>query len=603
MAAPLDPNTFKEALIILGSAAVVIPVFYRLNVSPVLGFLLVGMAVGPFGLGAFAGQVPLLSWVTIPHQEDIELFAEFGVVFLMFMIGLELSFERLRTMRNFVFGLGSLQLVLCSVAIALIAAAVGVGLVPAIIIGTALAMSSTAVVVQILSEEKRLGTLVGRSTFSVLLLQDVAVVPVLFGVSMLALEVEGGGGSMLSRFGIALAQAAFAIAVLIAGGRLLLRPLFRQVAKTRSPELFMAACLLVIMGTSMITAVAGLSAAMGALIAGLLLAETEYRRQVEVLVEPFKGLLVGVFLISVGMSLDLIHVAQAPLAVAAAAIGLVVVKMLIVAPTARFFNLPWIAGLQAGLLLGAGGEFGFVVLNLAVREDLVPAAMGKFALLAAALTMASIPLLSKLGSLLERRLPTKSDDPVAAIPLPDDETPRVLVAGFGRVGEIVAAMLQTHGVPYMAVDSDIRVVSKARAEGKPVYYGDMKNLEFLRRCHLETARALVVTMDMRAAVDQVVAAARAERAALLIIARAKDARHAAHLYGMGVSHAVPETIEASLQLSEAVLVDVGVPTGPVIASIHEKRAEFRAQIQEASPEGTEVLIGRRRLRDVKPAET
>ncbi len=596
MAAAIDPGTFKEALIILGSAAVVIPVFYRLKLSPVLGFLLVGMAVGPFGLGAFASQYPALSWVTIPNHEDIELVAEFGVVFLMFMIGLELSFERLRTMRNFVFGLGSIQLIVSSLAIAMLCLLVGMQLVPAIIIGMALAMSSTAVVVQVLSEEKRLGTSVGRSSFSVLLFQDIAVVPILFGVSMLALDVEGG---ILGRFGIAIGQAAFAVVALIAGGRLLLRPLFRQVAKTRSPELFMAACLLVIMGTSLITAIAGLSAAMGALIAGLLLAETEYRRQIEVLIEPFKGLLVGVFLISVGMTLDLVQVVQTPVAVVIAAAGLVALKTLIVAPTARLFGLSWLTGIQAGLLLGAGGEFSFVVLNLAVGEGLVPPATGEFALLAAAITMASIPLLSKLGKMLEQQLPANMDGPIAQIAVPDDQTPRVIIAGFGRVGQVVASMLDAHSVPYIAIDSDIRVVSKGRENGQRVYYGDMKNVEFLRRCHLDTARAVVITMDSRAAVDQVVAVARAERKDLQIIARAKDARHAAHLYRMGVSHAVPETIEASLQLSEAVLVDVGVAMGPVIASIHEKRSQFQAQIQEAVPEGVEIQIGRRRLRDVK----
>lgn len=600
MAATIDPGTFKEALIILGSAAVVIPIFYRLKLSPVLGFLLVGMAVGPFGLGAFAAQYPALSWVTISNPEDINLVAEFGVVFLMFMIGLELSFERLHTMRNFVFGLGSIQLVLSSVVLASLTLFAGMDLVPAIIVSVALAMSSTAVVVQVLSEEKRLGAVVGRSSFAVLLFQDIAVVPILFGVSMLALDV---GGGVLGRFGLALGQAALAVVALIAGGRLVLRPLFRQVAKTRSPELFMAACLLVIMGTSLLTAIAGLSAAMGALIAGLLLAETEYRRQIEVLIEPFKGLLVGVFLISIGMSLNLVQVAEQPLAVVFAATSLVALKALIVAPAARLFGLSWLTGIQAGLLLGAGGEFSFVIINLAMGEGLVPAAIGEFALLVAAITMASIPLLSKLGKMLEQRLPADTGNPVTEIPVPDDKTPRVIIAGFGRVGEVVAAMLDKHGVQYVAIDADIRVVTRGRESGKPVFYGDMKNVEFLRRCHLGTARAVVITMDSRTAVDQVVAVARAERKDLQIIARAKDARHAAHLYRMGVSHAVPETIEASLQLSEAVLVDVGVAMGPVIASIHEKRSEFQAQIQEAAPEGTEIQIVRRRLRDIKPSET
>jgi CPA2 family monovalent cation:H+ antiporter-2 len=596
MATAIDPGAFKEALIILGSAAVVIPIFYRLSVSPVLGFLLVGMAFGPSGVGNLAQGLPWLQAITITNKEDIALVAEFGVVLLLFMIGLELSFERLRTMRRFVFGLGSLQLAISSLVIAAIAALFAVGFTAAMVIGLALALSSTAVVVQVLSEEKRLGAPVGRASFAVLLLQDIAVVPVLFAFSMLGFEAEG---AILGRFGVAMAQAALAVVALIAAGRLLLRPLFRQVARTRSPELFMAACLLVIIATSLFTAIAGLSPAMGALIAGLLLAETEYRRQIEVLIEPFKGLLVGVFLISVGMSLDLAQIARDPMAVLAVAAGLVALKAAIVAPLARAFGLTWIAGLQSGLLLGAGGEFGFVVLSLALSLGLIPAAGAEFALLAVALTMASIPLLSRLGLMLERMRTAAAPDPVTLAALPDDEVPRVIIAGFGRVGQLVAAMLETHGVPYLAADMDISVVVHARSAGKPVFYGDVRNIEFLRRCRIDQARAFVVTMDSRAALDEAVTTARQERRKLQIIARAKDARHAAHLYSIGASHAVPETIEASLQLSEAVLTDVGVPAGPVIASIHEKRSAIRAQIQEAAPEGTEVVTGRRRLRDVK----
>jgi CPA2 family monovalent cation:H+ antiporter-2 len=316
------------------------------------------------------------------------------------------------------------------------------------------------------------------------------------------------------------------------------------------------------------------------------------------MIDPFKGLLVGVFLISVGMSLDLAQVMAEPIAVILAVLSLIALKTLIVAPAARLFGLSWLAAVQSGLLLGAGGEFGFVVISLAASLGLVSAGLSEFALLVVALTMASIPLLSKLGVLLEQRLPEAESNPIAAIPPPADETPRVIVAGFGRVGQVVAAMLEAHSVPYLAIDMDIAVVAKGRDAGKPVFYGDVRNVDFLRRLRIDSARAFVVTMDARKAVDEAVLAARTERPGLQIIARAKDARHAAHLYRMGASHAVPETIEASLQLSEAVLIDVGVPTGPVIASIHEKRSEIRAEIEESAPEGAEI-VGRRRLRDVK----
>jgi CPA2 family monovalent cation:H+ antiporter-2 len=360
----------------------------------------------------------------------------------------------------------------------------------------------------------------------------------------------------------------------------------------------MAACLLVVIATGLATEAAGLSMAMGALIAGVLLAETEYRRQIEVVVEPFKGLLLGVFLLSVGMGLDLGRIAADPAAVLGAAVALVLLKGAIVAVLARLFGLRWPAAVQTGLLLGPGGEFGFVILGLAASGGAVGGDAAGFALILAALTMAAIPLLSHLGVRLAARLtPPAQVDPALLVPVPEDDAPRVIVAGFGRVGETVAEMLAQHRIAYVAIDNDADRVAAQRKLGRPVYWGDISRLEMLRRLHLDTARALVVTMNDTRAADALVAAARAERADLLIVARARDARHAAHLYGIGATDAVPETIEASLQLAEAVLVDVGVAMGPVIASIHEKRAALQAQIRAIVPDAEIRPLGRRRLRD------
>jgi K+:H+ antiporter len=604
MAAPVSPADFKEVLIVLGAAAVVVPLFYRLRVSPVIGFMLVGMAVGPAGLGGLAGEVPWLSAVSIADPDTIAPIAELGVAMLLFVIGLELSFERLTLMRRLVFGLGSLQVLLSAVAVGGVALALGQPPPVAVVLGLALAMSSTAVVVQVLAEERRLGSTVGRAAIAVLLLQDLAVVPILFGVA--ALEA-GAGGSGLAGFGLAIGKAALAVLALILLGRLTLRPLFRGVARTRSPEFFVAACLLVVIGTGLATAAAGLSMTMGALIAGLLLAETEYRREVEVTIEPFKGLLLGVFLVSVGMTLSLGRIAEAPLAVLAAAAALVLAKLGIVALLARGFGLAWGTGLRAGLLLGPGGEFSLVILALAVTRGILPAGVADFAIILAALTMAAIPLLSALGNRIADRAAGRAPpDPALALPtLPPEagagRPPRVVVAGFGRVGQTVAAMLEVHRIAYVAVDNDADAVARQRARGRPVYYGDLTRAELLRRLGLDSVRALVVTMNDRGAVDALVAAARRERPDLLIVARARDAEHAAHLYAVGATDAVPETIEASLQLAEAVLVDVGIPMGPVIASIHEKRAEFQREVRAKAP-GAEVRpLGRRRLRDALAA--
>ena len=600
MEASVDLSAFKVALIVLCAAAVVIPLFHRRRLSPVLGFMLVGVIVGPFGLGRLSHSLPWIGpWigaVTITDPDAIAPVAHLGVVLLLFVIGLELSLERLWLMRRLVFGLGALQVVISTALLAGVALLAGLGAPASIVLGLAGAMSSTAVVIGVLAEEKRLGTQVGRASFAILLCQDLAVVPILFVLGTLGAGTHGSG---LAGFGLAVGQAVAAVAAIVALGRLGLRPLFRSVARTRSPELFMSACLLVVIGTALASEAAGVPMALGALIAGLLLAGTEYRRQVQVTIEPFKGLLVGVFLISVGLGLDLGEVVAEPAIILGATAILMLLNLGIIAVLARCFGLSWVTGVQTGLLLAPGGEFSFVILSIAVTEMLLPEKLAEPALVVAALTMAAIPMFSALGKRLARVAATQAV-PAAPEPLPASDGPRVIIAGFGRVGQTVAAMLDVHAVPYLAIDHDADRVTRQRTLGKPVYYGDMTQIALLRSLDLNEARALVVTMDERGAVDDLVSAARAERADLLIVARARDAAHAAHLYRVGASDAVPETIEASLQLSEAVLVDVGAPMGPVIASIHEKRAEIQANIKALAPHAEVRELGRRRLRDTKP---
>jgi monovalent cation:H+ antiporter-2, CPA2 family len=597
MAAPVDSAIFKDALIVLSAAAVVVPIFHSLKVSPILGYILIGMIVGPFGLGALTDYAPWLAYVTIGDKEDIALVAEFGVVLLLFTIGLELSVDRLRVMRKLVFGLGTLQVVVSAVAIGGVAYLVLEETTAAVVLGMALAMSSTAVVLQVLSENKQMSGPTGRASFAILLFQDIAVVPILFAVAVLGAR---GEGSLFTQLGAAILQAAIAVAAILLVGRIALRPLFRRVARTESPELFMAACLLVIMGTSLATAAAGLSMAMGALIAGVFLAETEYRRQIEVMIEPFKGLLVGVFLISIGMNVDLTRIMSEPVAVVIAALGLIALKALIIAPFARAFGVSIGAGVQSGLMLGAGGEFSFVIVAVAAGLGLVDQRTASFVLIIVALTMAAIPLLHMLGGMLKKRLAkTAEPHPASLIAVPADEVPRVIVAGFGRVGRVVASLLDAHELPYIGIDASADTVARSRDEGKPIYFGNMRDLEFLRRCGIDKALALVITLDGPKAASEIVKLARAERADLKIIVRARDAGHAAELYRMGATDVVPETVEASLQLAEAVLVDVGVPMGPAIATIHEKRAEIRGRIQAAAPDAEVRTLPRRRLRDAK----
>ena len=535
------------------------------------------------------------AWFTLMDTEAIAPIADLGVVMLMFMIGLEMTLPRLRAMRHFVFVLGPLQMGLCSAVVGGGLLLLGQGWASAVVLGLALAMSSTAVVLQVLSDRRALGGPLGRAALGVLLFQDIAAVPILVAIGVLGRGGEEQGMAALAW--MALRAVATVLALLLAG-RLVLRPLFRSVARTASPDLFVAACLLVVLGTSLIAAAAGLTPALGALVAGLLLAETEYRRQIEAVIDPFKGLLIGVFLISVGMTLEFGRILAHPWQVLALSVVLVVAKAVVIGGLVLGFRLGWRAALPAGLLLAPGGEFGFVVIGLGIAGGLIDPSAGALALIVVAVGLAVIPALGSLGDRLARRMARVSHE----LLLPEegaDATPRVIIGGYGRVGRTVSELLDAHRIPWIAVDADPDEVAALRRQGfRQVFWGDLANPELLAHLHLDTARALVVTMTDPAAVDALVSLARGARADLHIIVRARDDRHAAHVYGLGATSAVPETIEASLQLSEAVLVDLGVAMGPILVSIHEKRAEFHDGIRAMAPDDVEVRdFGRRRLRD------
>jgi CPA2 family monovalent cation:H+ antiporter-2 len=578
MAAAIDLHAYQEPILFLATAGIVVPLFHRLKVSPVLGFLAAGALLGPYGLGRLIPDYPWIDWLTFTNPEGTSRLAEFGVVFLLFTIGIELSWQRLRILRRLVFGFGTLQVVLCTLALSLFAFKVVNTVMGAAIIGIALALSSTAIVLPVLAEQKRLNTAPGRASFSALLFQDLAVAPILFTIA--ALDTSQPEVTMLS-FAMALLQAALALAIIVGLGRMVLRPFFQLVTATKSPELFMAACLLVVMVTSLIAAVSGLSMALGAFIAGILLSETEYRRAVDTTIQPFKGLLLGVFFVSVGMSLDVFRFLETPLAILAVATFLIAIKSVIIFWLSRPFGLNAAEAAETGLLLGPGGEFALVILGSAMTAGLVPLEPGQNLLLVTTLTMVAIPFFARLGRRLSRRLEKKrSLDPAIAVPPPPEEAGRVIVAGYGRVGQLVGDMLQRHKVPYLAIDMDPLRVADERRAGKPVFFGDGSYPDFLRACGIEQARALVITLDTPSSIGAVVAAARQERPDITIVSRARDAKHAAQLYDLGVDDAVPETIEASLQLSEAVLSDIGVPMGLVIASIHERRDEFREVLKK-----------------------
>ncbi len=574
MAEAVPINEFKDALLFLTAAGVVVPLFRRIKVSPVIGFLIAGVGLGPWGVGVLATRFPFLANFRLDLGDSS--LADLGVVFLLFMIGLELSFERLSRMRALVFGLGSLQVGLCALALGGAAHfAFGQPLPAAIVLGAALALSSTAVVIPTLVERRRLGTPAGRAVFAVLLAQDLLVAPLLFMVSMLGGGFAGGVGDALL---FAVAPAAAALALIVGAGRLLLRPLFHQVAQAHSTEFFMAACLLVVIGTGLISAAAGLSMALGAFIAGLLLAETEYRREIETTIEPFKGLLLGLFFVSIGAGLDIGAVVASPLTALGLAAGIIFVKAFLVFICARSFGLKTPVSREVALLLGPGGEFAFVLIVGAMGLGVVDARTGALAMVAVTLSMALIPALAALAARVPARVAADDSD-LADLAPPDADAERVIVIGYGRVGKLVCELLERHDKPFVAIDGSAGLVRRERAGRDNIYWGDATRIEFLRKCGIAQASAVVVTLDAPRACERVVELARKERPDITIVARARDAHHATHLYELGATDAIPETVEASLQLSEAVLVDVGVPMGYVIASIHEKRDEYRAMFK------------------------
>ncbi len=560
----------REAIVFLVAAGVVVPLLHRLRVSPVLGYLIVGGVIGPFGLGLLVPEVPALGAVVIADLDGVKALAELGILFLLFTIGLELSLDRLWAMRRLVFGLGSLQVLITGAVIGGIAWRFGNSVPASIVLGACLALSSTAIVMQILMRRRRLSTPLGRASFSILLMQDLAVVPILFVVGVLGAKVDGAIGPALA---FALGKAVLAIGAIYLAGRLVLRPVLRLVAQARSPEMFMAAVLLAVVGIASLTGLAGLSMPLGAFLAGLLLAETEFRHEIEVDIEPFKGLMLGLFFMSVGMGIDWRVVADEPIWIPTAVFGLFAIKAAITAGLCLAFGMPRAVAVETGLLLGQGGEFAFIVVGLAMSLALLPSEVGQYMLIVTGLTMLATPLVAVAAAGLAARLardeaPVADGGDLAAVAGIDGH---VVVAGFGRVGRLVAETLEAEDIALLALDNDAAAVARERAAGRPVFYGDASRVEMLVRAHVERAGAVVVTLDDPVSAERIVAAVHGAWPAIPIYARAREAAHAARLVAAGATVAVPLPTEASLQLAGRVLVGLGFSEDAVRRRLDHQR--------------------------------
>ena len=569
MAGELTLSPFlSDALVILGAAGIVIPVFARFRITPIIGFIMIGVLVGPYGLGSLVPRIPWLEHITITNPEALTPFADFGIVLLLFAIGLELSFNRLWQLRRLVFGLGALELLIIGSSLAAFLGLAGsMSWTGALALGFALAFSSTAIVLPISGTR----TPVGRAALSMLLFEDIMIVPIIFILGALAPNASDDGWSGIAT---TLWQGGLVIAVLLIVGRFALPRLFAQAARTKSPELFLAASLLVVIGASLATALVGLSPIVGALIAGLLIAETEYHTEVELIMEPFKGLALGVFLITIGMSIDLFDIGAQIGAIALAVVGVLVFKAAVTGVLLRLMGARRGTAAETGVLMASPSETTLIVLAAATSALVVDLETARFWQTVTAIGLTVTPLLARLGAMIARRV-----DGAPALPEDDDDADRTIIVGGGRVGRLIADMLQTHGKPYVMIDTNPDLIEQARRDGYRATFGDAARGDALTRLGVETAPAVVLTMDEPVLAQRLVAKLRSTYPDLLIVARARDTDHAAAMYRAGASHAVPETLESSLQLSEAVLVDIGVAMGPVIASIHAKRDEFREQLE------------------------
>jgi CPA2 family monovalent cation:H+ antiporter-2 len=577
----LHAEGLKGLLIFLVVAGVIVPLFHRARISTVIGFLVAGVALGPHGLGRLAAEYPWVHYVTFDRSQRGEALAEFGIIMLLFLLGLELSFQRLWQLRRYVFGVGLAQVAISTLAIG-VAVRLSGGVPPSgIILGLCLALSSTAIVMQILAEQHRVAHPVGRIALSVLLFQDMMVAPILFIIGML-----GGAGARAASGDILqlitpFATALGAVLAIMLVGRFVMRPLLNFVMRTGARDLIMAIALLILTVAAVVTGLAGMSAALGAFLAGLLFSDSEGRHQIEVDLEPFKGLLLGIFFIAVGANLDLAAVAGDVELIIAAVVGLIAIKAVVLFMVARAFGIGRTDAIEVALLLAQTGEFAFVVIGTAQASNLLSGQLAADAVAVVSLSMLLTPLLAGLARKLAARLSAVEQESAAPAIHVADLDGHVVIGGFGRVGEMMAEALEAENVPYVALDRDADRVQNPRHKGRPVFFGDATRAELLERVNAGRARAFVVTIDNRDAAERMVTAARHVNAGALIFARAADASHAARLMRRGAFGVIPEAAEAGVQLAGRVLEGLDLPDDAVAERMQKMRNDELMRLDEA----------------------
>ncbi|MEL6724327.1 MAG: cation:proton antiporter [Pseudomonadota bacterium] len=572
----------KDALVFFVAAGLVVPVLRAVKLPAVVGFILAGIALGPSGVSAFSDQVPILEYVTISDPAAAAPLAELGVLFLLFLLGLELSFQKLWDLRRTVFGAGTVQAILSASVIGYALFFLGLPATEAAIVGLALALSSTAIVMQLMIENKRAATPVGRSSLGVLLFQDIMVAPILIFVGFTASRGEADLTTVLAQ---ALFNGLLALIVIVVIGRYLLRHLFKLAINAGGRDFLMAITLLTVVGASVITYNAGLSLALGAFLAGLLLGETEFKHQTEIDLEPFKGLLLGLFFMTVGLAIDLSVVMESWQIVLGGLVAMLLIKAVIAYVAIRIFSGDGTTATETASLLAPAGEFAFVIVGAGLAAGTVATGTSAIVTAIAALSMLVIPASWRIGRWLAENL--ASDD--LTNKLPNDFTAsegHVIVAGLGRVGRAVTHILEREQADIVGLDTNPSTVAKQRAHGRHVYFGDGGREEVLQKAGLAHAGMVVVTLDNQLSAESMVKAARHSRPNMPILARARDADHAQLLYQAGATYVIPDAIEAGLQMSARALEELGYESEAVQTLISSERdTEYRMATEKKSEEG------------------
>ncbi len=559
----MDHSALNDGLTLLALSLLVVWTLKRLKLPPILGYLFVGVLVGPFAL----------AW--LPEGDSIQMLAEIGVVFLLFMIGLEFSLSRLIAMKNTVFGLGSVQVIISTLSGGAIAWLTGIDWQAALVVGGAMALSSTALVAKQLSDQLEMQARHGQLSIAILLFQDLAVVPLLVIIPILAM---GDEQSLTGPILIALTKGLLAFIIMFQSGRWLLRPFFHLVAGTRSAEIFTLATLFVSLIAAWLTYQLGLSLALGAFLAGLMLSETEYKHQVQADIRPFRDVLMGLFFISVGAQLDVSVILKEWFWIGLLTTGLIIGKGAVIAILTRIVGYELPVAFRTGLILGQAGEFSFAVLVVAISNNLVTLQETQPIIAAALLSMLISPLFIRYNSRIAEYLfrgsytsglnaPPKELDSAC-----EDLSQHVVICGFGRIGQNLANILREMNIPYVALDLDHSLIREAWEAGENIFYGDSTHGEILQKTELEKASALIITFDDAQIAEHIIQSARFINKKVPIIVRSKDDRHMDNLHALGASNVVPESFEASMMLAIHVLQHMGIST--------DKSMKFVARARE-----------------------